>query len=112
MLIFMNIEILGFIGSALLFVGYLPQIYELYTHKCAWGISLTTWGTWLCSSLLLMIYAFTQNDWIFFWVQAIEAAAATSVLVLLYQDNLICPYHFEERKKIGVHPHRSKVMLR
>ena len=36
----LKMEMLGWVGTALVIVAYVPQIRHLYVEKCAWGISI------------------------------------------------------------------------
>ena len=86
-------EILGWIGTALVIAAYYPQIRHLYAEKCAWGISLTTWWIWLISSWFLLIYALLGGNTIFVLVQAISILAIVTTIVLAKRSGSVCPYH-------------------
>lgn len=47
-------QMIGWVGTALVVIAYLPQIYHLLVQKCAWGISILTWVIWLAGSVLLL----------------------------------------------------------
>ena len=58
-------EMIGWLGTALVIVAYFPQIRHLYVEKCAWGISISTWVIWLIAGLLLLTYAWLRSDVLF-----------------------------------------------
>ena len=89
-------EIIGWIGTALVIIAYFPQIHHLWAEKCAWGISVATWIIWLISSALLLIYALLREDILFCIVQIINIAAIITTIVLTRRSNRICPYHLKK----------------
>lgn len=86
-------RIIGWVGTALVVVAYLPQIYHLLIEKCAWGISILTWIIWLIGSLLLLAYCMLRRDFLFIVVQSINITAIVTTLFLARRSNRICPYH-------------------
>lgn len=86
-------EIVGWVGTALVIVAYYPQIHHLYVTKCAWGIDVNTWRIWLVSSAFLLAYAIMNASALFVLVQAINLAAIAATIVLTRRSNGICPYH-------------------
>ena len=68
-------EFIGWSGTALVIVAYLPQIHHLLIQKCAWGISVLTWTLWLFDSTLLLVYCLLRRDYLFMIVQSINIAA-------------------------------------
>jgi uncharacterized protein with PQ loop repeat len=68
-------EIIGWIGTVLVVVAYLPQIRHLYVERCAWGISISTWVIWLIASAFLLAYAIVTRGSTFIAVQAINLIA-------------------------------------
>ena len=86
-------EIIGWIGTALVIAAYYPQIRHLYVEKCAWGISLTTWWIWLVSSAFLLAYAALDGSILFVLVQAINMSAIVTTIVLAKRSENVCPYH-------------------
>lgn len=86
-------EMLGWIGTALVIVAYVPQIHHLYIEKCAWGISISTWLIWLIAGALLLSYCIIRNDTLFTIVQGINITAIVTTIILARRGNRICPYH-------------------
>jgi lipid-A-disaccharide synthase-like uncharacterized protein len=86
-------QVIGWVGTALVVVAYLPQIYHLLVQKCAWGISILTWVIWLVGSLLLLSYCILRRDLLFTVVQSINITAIVTTIFLARRSNSICPYH-------------------
>jgi len=100
-------QTLGWVGTALVVIAYLPQIYHLLVKKCAWGISILTWVIWLTGSLLLLAYCILRRDFLFIVVQSINITAIITTIFLALRSNSICPYHLsvvEARARRTVRP--------
>jgi len=91
----LKMEMLGWLGTALVIVAYVPQIRHLYVEKCAWGLSISTWLIWLVAGALLLSYCVFRNDTLFTLVQVINITAIMATIVLARRSNRICPYHLE-----------------
>lgn len=50
-------EILGFAGTGLVVVGYIPQIVHLLKERCTAGLSIRAFSLWCAASLLFLIHA-------------------------------------------------------
>lgn len=96
-------EILGWAGTALVILAYVPQISHLYFEKCAWGISVSTWVIWLVASVLLLSYCILRHEALLSVVQAANLAAIMTTIVLVGRSNNICPYHQQLAKAIESH---------
>jgi uncharacterized protein with PQ loop repeat len=88
-------EVLGWVGTALVVVAYYPQIHHLFVERCAWGISVLTWLIWLVASALLLVYCILRRDVLLCVVQAVNIAAITTTLLLVRRSNQICPHHLK-----------------
>ena len=91
----LKMEMLGWVGTALVIVAYVPQIRHLYVEKCAWGISISTWLIWLVAGALLLSYCVFRNDTLFTFVQVINITAIMATIILARRSNRICPYHLK-----------------
>ena len=91
----LKLEMLGWLGTALVIVAYVPQIRHLYVEKCAWGISISTWLIWLMAGTLLLGYCLFRNDTLFTIVQVINITAVIATIILARRSNRICPYHLK-----------------
>lgn len=54
-------EILGYIGICIVSINLFPQIYLIIKNKNAHSVSYSTYVMNMISSLLLFIYAFNEN---------------------------------------------------
>ena len=50
-------QILGFVATGLVIVGYIPQIVHLIKERCTAGISISAFSLWCTASLLFLIHA-------------------------------------------------------
>ena len=89
----LKMEMLGWAGTALVIVAYVPQIRHLYVEKCAWGISISTWLIWLVAGALLLSYCIFRNDTLFTFVQVINIALIMATIILARRGNRNCPNH-------------------
>ena len=97
----LKMEMLGWAGTALVIVAYVPQIRHLYSEKCAWGISISTWVIWLVAGALLLSYCIFRNDTLFAIVQVVNITAIVTTIVLARRSDRICPYHLSTALKVG-----------
>jgi len=81
----MGIEWLGFAGTALVIVAYLPQIIHLTREGCTAGISIGAYLSWATASAMLLTYAVYQKDIVFIALQAYQLFAATLILYFSYK---------------------------
>jgi len=92
-------EVLGWAGTALVVVAYVPQIRHLLIEKCAWGISISTWLIWLPASTLLLTYCILRHDSLFIIVQGINITAIVTTIILARRSNHVCPHHLKMLKR-------------
>lgn len=93
------IDFIGYAGTALVVVAYVPQIAHLWRFRCSWGVSLWSWVLWLAASLLLLSYAVMKGDMVFIAVQLFGAVSITTTIVLYRKSAKTCPYHSLEKLK-------------
>lgn len=100
-------EVLGWVGTALVSVAYVPQIHHLFVERCAWGLSISTWLIWLLASTLLHTYCMLRRDHLFIIVQGINITATRPTIILARRSNHICPRHLrmlrQGREKTRAH---------
>jgi uncharacterized protein with PQ loop repeat len=63
-------QILGFVGTALVIGGYIPQIVHLVKERCTAGISIPAFSLWCVASLLFLLHAAVIQDTVFVGVHA------------------------------------------
>ena len=88
-------EILGWVGTALVIIAYFPQIHHLIVERCAWGISVSTWLLWLIASVVLLFYCIFRREVLLCVVQGVNIAAILTTIVLVRSSNRICPLHLK-----------------
>ena len=57
----MSTSWVGFVGTVIVIVAYMPQIIHRVKAQCSAGISLKAYGLWLLSSFLLLAHAFNPQ---------------------------------------------------
>lgn len=75
----MSIHWLGYAGTALVIVAYLPQIAHLFQEHCSAGISARAYLLWSLSAVLLLTYAIAIGDPVFIALQGYQAIATTTI---------------------------------
>lgn len=88
-------EVIGWVGTALVIIAYYPQIHHLLVERCAWGLSISTWVIWLIASTLLLIHCILRRDYLFMIVQSINLIAIAITIIVARKSNNICPYHLK-----------------
>ncbi len=78
----MSLEWIGFVGTGLVIVAYLPQVTHLVTARCASGVSLGAYLVWSLSAALLLTYALSTADGVFIALQAYQLLALTTIYIL------------------------------
>lgn len=63
------INIVGFVGSALVIWAYIPQIRHLVQEHCSVGISRMAYIVWLVAALFLLAHAAMIRDGVFIFLQ-------------------------------------------
>ena len=68
-------QILGFVATGLVIVGYIPQIVHLIKERCTAGISISAFSLWCTASLLFLIHAAMIGDAVFVGAQTVNLVA-------------------------------------
>ena len=90
----MTSQILGFVGTGLVIVGYVPQIVHLIKERCTAGISIPAFSLWCVASLLFVIHAAMIRDPVFVLLQTVNlVAGGIIVAVSKNYEGQICPFH-------------------
>lgn len=93
--------ILGFIGTILVAVAYIPQIWHIAKKRCAMGLSVVSWSLWLFATILVFIHALTTADYIFIGLVTINLVAIIITLFLsTYYRNNVCDICLSKAKEI------------
>jgi uncharacterized protein with PQ loop repeat len=72
-------EILGFLGTGLVVVGYAPQILHMIKEHCTAGISVPAFLLWCVASLLFLIHALHIGDAVFVGGQLVNLSAGSFI---------------------------------
>jgi hypothetical protein len=90
----MSVHWLGYAGTCLVIVAYLPQITHLVREHCSAGVSSGAYLLWGVAAVLLLSYAIAQGDPVFTALQIYQVAAAGTICLLsrYYRDSL-CEIH-------------------
>lgn len=78
----MSHQWLGFLGTGLVIVAYVPQVTHLLRARCAAGVSLWAYLTWSAAAALLLGYAIAARDPVFMVLQAYQLLALASICLL------------------------------
>jgi uncharacterized protein with PQ loop repeat len=91
----MNVsQLVGLVGTALVIVGYVPQIHHLIKERCTAGLSLPAFAVWSLASLLFLIHAALIRDLVFIGAQVVNLAAGTVIVAFCKKyDGQVCAYH-------------------
>ena len=93
-------QILGFVGTALVIGGYIPQIVHLIKERCTAGISIPAFSLWCAASLLFVIHAAVIRDSVFVGVQIVNLVAGGLIVVFCKRyEGEVCPFHREATAK-------------
>lgn len=97
----------GFVGTALVIMAYLPQVVHLIKERCSWGISLGAYAMWFVAGILICAHAVSLNDPVFIVLQGYNVVATATVAAFAkrYKQN-ICIDHRRLAAAAGSQPHR------
>lgn len=87
-------EIVGFLGTVTVAIGYLPQIRHFARERCSAGVSIVAWKVWLLASLLILSHAFEMFDLVFITLQGVQIVAIASIITLARRyRGMTCTFH-------------------
>jgi uncharacterized protein with PQ loop repeat len=87
-------QILGFVGTALVIGGYIPQIVHLVKERCTAGISIPAFSLWCVASLLFLLHATVIRDTVFVGVQTVNLVAGGFIVGFCKRyEGHVCPFH-------------------
>jgi uncharacterized protein with PQ loop repeat len=93
-------EILGFVGTAMVIAGYIPQIVHLIKERCTAGLSVMAFSLWCIASLLFLIHAAVIRDAVFVGVQTVNVVAGGLIVAFCKRyEGEVCPFHREAYRK-------------
>jgi lipid-A-disaccharide synthase-like uncharacterized protein len=87
-------QILGFLGTVTVAIGYLPQVSHLAKEHCSAGVSIVAWQIWLLSSFLIFSHAFEVFDLVFITLQTVHIVAIILIISLARRyQGMTCAFH-------------------
>ena len=87
-------QILGFVGTGLVIVGYAPQILHMVKERCTAGISVPAFVLWCLASLLFLIHALQIRDAVFVGAQLVNLTAGSFIAWYCSKHRgEVCPSH-------------------
>ena len=87
-------QIVGFVATGLVIVGYVPQIHHLIKERCTAGLSTPAFVAWSLASLLFLIHAALIRDVVFIGVQVVNLVAGGIIVAFCKTYNgQVCAYH-------------------
>ena len=90
----MSIHCLGYVGTTLVVVAYLPQIIHMVREHCSAGLSLQAYVMWSVASAFLLIYAVAVRDGVFILLQGYQLSAAMLICFFSKKyEGMICEEH-------------------
>ena len=93
---------IGFIGTALVIIAYLPQIHHLIAERCSGGISIKAYSLWFAAGFLMFVHAAAIGDPVFIALQVYQiGASALIILYALKYKESVCETH---RHAVGQAP--------
>ena len=92
-------QIVGFTGTGIVAVAYIPQIRHLIKEHCSAGISVRAYNLWFLASVLFLVHAFVIKDTVFVFVQVLNLAAICAVVICCKRyENEMCLTHLKNLK--------------
>ncbi len=90
----MSTSWVGFFGTTIVIIAYMPQVLHLIKGQCSAGISLKAYVMWLCSSFLLLAHAFSLKDPVFIALQSYQLGATLTIVIFAYKfKDSLCALH-------------------
>jgi len=92
-------ELLGFLGTLLIVIAYVPQIRHILKEHCSGGVSRRAWLLWLAASILILTYALSTQDNVFILLQFVNIIAIVIILFLIRSYHAQVCHSKEEKFK-------------
>ena len=84
----------GFLGTALVIIAYVPQIHHLITERCSAGISLKAYALWFVAGFLMLVHAAAIGDPVFMALQGYQIGAGALIIFFGWKyQNSFCETH-------------------
>ena len=90
----MSINWIGYAGTTVVILAYLPQIIHLIRERCSAGLSHKAYLMWAGASVLLLLYAVAIRDGVFIALQGYQLTAATLICFFCKKyEGQLCEEH-------------------
>jgi uncharacterized protein with PQ loop repeat len=87
-------QIVGFVGTCIVAVAYIPQIRHLINEHCSAGISIRAYRLWFLAALFFLAYAAMIRDTVFIIAQVLNLAAIYAIVIYAKRyENKLCIMH-------------------
>ena len=87
-------QLLGFVATGLVIVGYVPHIVHLIKERCTAGISVSAFSLWCTASFLFLIHATMIGDAVFIGAQTVTLVAGAPIVGFCKRyEGEVCPFH-------------------
>ncbi len=87
-------QLLGFLGTAIVAVAYIPQIHHLVKEHCSAGISMNAYALWCVASIFFLIHGAMIRDVAFVFVQVVNLIAI--LICVKKYGRQMCLVHLRE----------------
>ena len=88
------LQIVGFTGTLLVAIAYIPQISHMIGKRCAMGLDTKAWLIWAVATILVLIYAISTKEPIFITLTTLNLTAILIIFVLkMKYGNTMCGNH-------------------
>jgi uncharacterized protein with PQ loop repeat len=93
-------KIMGFSGTGIVAVAYIPQIRHLLKEHCSAGISVRAYSLWFLAAVLFLVHAARIKDVAFVFVQVVNLAAICAIVIYCKRyENQMCLTHLKKLKQ-------------
>ncbi len=90
----MSIHWIGYAGTTVVILAYLPQIIHLIRERCSAGLSHKAYLMWAGASALLLLYAVAIRDGVFIALQGYQLTASTLICFFCKKyEGQLCEEH-------------------
>jgi len=94
---------MGFTGTGIVAVAYIPQIRHLIKEHCSAGISVRAYTLWFSASILFLIHAVRIKDVAFVFVQIVNLAAICAIVIYCKRfENQMCHTHLKKLRQAEI----------
>ncbi len=98
----MSIHWMGYAGTGLVIVAYLPQVKHLFRERCSVGVSSSAYLMWGIASMLLLSYAIAKRDPVFIALQSYQLGATVLIYLLSRRYRAtVCEHHGGPRGRVA-----------